>query len=158
LAVQPLGETRFRLSGPSVDGNGSRLIRTGPRWRADWLTFGAYDDGWTRPGVPTRVRVFASPGQRGSVIRYLTIRPDNPVGRRVTVSSNVQAWHGVAPATASVRVCVPPRGFAEVRLVSHGEGPIPGDLRDAASAQGAPRVGGVHLGEIALADEVGGPC
>src|SRR5262249_33442290 len=49
--VQPLGETRFRLSGPSVDGNGARLIRTGPSWRADWLTFGAYDDGWTRPGA-----------------------------------------------------------------------------------------------------------
>jgi hypothetical protein len=158
-AVQPIGETRFRLSGPSlVDGNGARLIRAGPRWRADWLTLGAYDDGWTRPGVPTRVRVFSSPGQRRALMRYLTIRLDVPIGRPVTVASNVQRWRGDAPATASVRVCVPARGFAVVRLASHGQGPIPGDLRDAASAQGAARVGGVHIGEIALADEVGGRC
>ena len=45
-----------------------------------------------------------------------------------------------------------------MRLTAHGAGPIPGDLRDAQSAQFGTRRGGVRIGEIALADEIGGPC
>ncbi len=158
-AVQSLGETRFRLSGPSgSEENGVRLVRAGRRWRADWLTLGAYDDGWTRPGVATRVRVFATPGQRRPETRYLSFQVAEPAGRPVAIVSNLQRWHGVAPARETIAVCVPARGFGEVRLRVHGAGPIPGDTRDAASAQFGTRRGGVRIGEIALADEIGGPC
>ena len=158
-AVQSLGETRFRLSGATGnDRNGVRLIHAGRRWRADWLTLGAYDDGWTMPGVATRVRVFARPGQRGPLIRYLTIHVAEPTGRPVTIASNLEAWDGDAPARHTVQVCVPARGFADVRLASHEAGPIPGDQRDAQNAQFGTRRGGVHIGDIALADETGGPC
>jgi hypothetical protein len=160
-AVQSLRETRFRISGPAAPGPDQSevwLIRAGSRWRADWLTLGAYDDGWTMPGVPTRIRVFATPGQRTPEIRYLTLHATDPQGRAVTMVSNEQSWRGVTPAQQTLRVCVPRRGFAEVRLTAHGASAIPGDARDAESASSGGRLGGVYLGEIALADEIGGPC
>jgi hypothetical protein len=157
--VQSLGETRFRIAGVAApDRDPIRLIRAGRRWRAAWLTLGAYDDGWTRPGVPARIRVFATPGQRAPEIRYLTVQAEDPPGRPVTVRSNAQLWRGVTPAEHTLPVCVPARGFADVRVRARGASPIPGDARDAASAASGGRSGGVFLGQIALADETGGPC
>ena len=46
-------ETRFRISGTAVSNTrGAMLIEAEQPWRTDWLTFGLYDDGWSRPGVP----------------------------------------------------------------------------------------------------------
>jgi hypothetical protein len=157
--VQSLGETRFRIAGVAApDRDPIRLIRAGRRWRAAWLMLGDYDDGWTRPGVTARVRVFATPGQRAPEIRFLTVRAEGPAGRPVTMRSNTQVWRGVTPAEETLRVCVRPRGFTDVRVTAHGASPIPGDARDAVSAAFAGRSGGVFLGEIALANETGGAC
>ena len=44
--------SRFRLRGSflATQRNVRILIRPAEPWRADWITSGLYDDGWTRPG------------------------------------------------------------------------------------------------------------
>jgi len=158
-------ETRVGIAGPvRAESEDVLLIDAGARWRAAWMTFGLYDDGWTRPGIPTRIRVFPAKGQQHREIRYLTIevRPPDDIGStHVSLVSNVARWSGTvtdaATTSAGVRVCVPPTGFTQVRLTTPLDTAIPGDL-DTLAASNAPRRGGVFLGSIALAGEIGGRC
>jgi hypothetical protein len=162
--LQALRDTRFRISGPVLTTRGGvLLIRAHRPWRTDWLTDGLYADGWTLPGRAARVRVFAVPGLRGARTRYLSFQVWAPhaVSRRFDVVSDLQRVRGevTSPYTArrTIRVCVPPRGFSEVRLRPHGSSPIPGDL-SSLETLAQPRRGGVFLAQIALADEVGPAC
>jgi hypothetical protein len=164
FVVQAAQDTRFRVSGTiQLGGPGVFLIRTEEPWRTDWLSSGLYDDGWTRPGTTARIRVFAAPGQQGPRTRELQIAfraPPNVAHRRVEIVSGAAHWTGDAGATTArttVAVCVPARGFAEVRVRANGTSAIPGDLGDQAAAEQG-RLGGVFIPGIALADEVGGPC
>ena len=125
----------------------------GAAWRADWLTLGAYDDGWTIQAPPPGCACRAA-GQRGPLTRYLTIHVAEPPGRPVTIASNLEAWRG-RTGGHTVQVCVPAR-FRRRAAHRPPGGPIPGDQRDAQEAQFGTRRGGVHIGDIALADEVGG--
>jgi hypothetical protein len=157
-------ESRFRVSGKEIaNAEGLELIRADRPWRTDWLSFGLYDDGWTRPGVTARVRVFALPHQHGSVLRGLTFgvrAPDGVASRPFTLSSNRGAVQGVATADTlfqGIKVCVPAGGFAEVRLQTPESSAIPGDLATLATSL-EPRTGGVFLSQIGLADEIGGTC
>ena len=56
-------DSRFRIAGKEIatSADGLRLIRAVRPWRTDWLSFGLTDDGWTRPGLAARVRVFGTP-------------------------------------------------------------------------------------------------
>jgi hypothetical protein len=159
-------ETRFHIAGTArVARPDVTLTAVSEPWRADWLSFGLYDDGWTKPGVTVRVRVFSAPGQRGPVTRWVTfqVQPPAPVAARpFTVTSNLETRHENATNTAttlvqSVRVCVPAHGFAEVRLQTPDSSYIPGDQRDEASSE-IERQGGLFLNEIALAGEFGPTC
>jgi hypothetical protein len=163
--AQSAKETRFRIAGNVQYFDRDVLLTdAGARWRTDWLSYGLYDDGWTRPGAVVRIRIFAVPGQRGAVTRSLTLAvraPADVAARPFTVSSNATTWRGRATdastALRSVSVCVPARGFTEVRLRANGASRIYGDMRDQ-FAFGMSRVAGVFLAEIALADEVGPAC
>ncbi len=164
--VESTRETRFRVSGPVLaQGQKMMLIDAGTPWRLDWLTSGLYDDGWTKPGVTARLRLFAAPGQRRARVRFLTLQVWAPSGvarRPFTVVSNLETRHGVASDAGTafvnaVRVCVPAGGFSDVRLRALGRSSIPGDLRSIADSS-SPRVGGVFLALIAEADEVGPAC
>jgi hypothetical protein len=162
LAAQQ--ESRFRVSGKQIVSNdGLMLIDAERPWRTDWLSFGLFDDGWTRRGVTARVRVFALPGQRGPILRSITFgvrAPDGVASRAFSLSSNQGAVHGTASSDTvfkGIGVCVPAHGYAEVRLHVTGSSAIPGDLATYASSL-RPRAGGVFLSEIALADELGGAC
>ena len=140
-------ETRFRLHGTAVtDTRGVELIPAGSRWRADWLSFGLYDDGWTEPGQVATVRVFPAPGQRGPATRTVALGIDAGPGvtrRAFVATSNLGRWSGVAtntPGSPGVggtafvypNVCVPARGFADVKVRVIGSSAIPGDLANAA--------------------------
>ena len=164
-AVEALKEDRFRLAGTVVASTPQALLIHAKRpWRADWITFGLYDDGWTKPETPARVRVFAQPGQKQPILRYLTFQiwaPDGVASRPFTVRSNLQVRRGVAGgATAFVnglRVCVPAHGFTDVALDVSGSSTIPGDLATLSESESS-RQGGVFLAQIALADDLGGAC
>jgi hypothetical protein len=162
--LQANQESRFRIAGNvRVLRNDVMLIDAAMPWRLDWLTTGLHADGWTRPGVPARIRVYAAPGQRGPVTRGLSIgfrAPEDVAERPVTITSNLERVETVAtPGTqrAGIRVCVPARGYADVTVRAEGASPIPGDLRDIDLSRQA-REGGIFLNEIALADELGEPC
>jgi hypothetical protein len=158
-------ETRFRISGPAIGTSGDvLLIDAGRRWRLDWTTFGLYDDGWTKAGVVARVRIFPAPGQRGPHLRTLTIAaraPDNIPERALTVTSNAGRWQtetmNTGTATGSLPVCVPARGWTEVRIQTPDSSYALGSIDTLANSFTSRRVG-VALGAIALSDEIGGAC
>jgi hypothetical protein len=158
-------ETRFRITGTVRAVNQDvMLIDAGRTWRLDWLTYGLYDDGWTKPGVTAHMRIFPSLGQRVPTIRFVTfaVRPPEHVPpRSLEVSSNVDRWQGTVTLARTVietiRVCVPAQGYAEVSFRTPTSSEIPGDLKDPASST-VPRRGGVFFGALSIADELGGPC
>jgi hypothetical protein len=148
----------FRISGNAiVNTNGVQLIDAGGRWRADWLSSGLYADGWTRPGATARIRVFAVPSQRGSVKRTVTFGlrlPSGVASRAFELSSSSGDVHGTVTGAntlfQSVSVC-------DVRLAVTGASSIPGDQASVSTID-TPRRGGLFVSQIALADELGGPC
>jgi hypothetical protein len=165
IVVQSIGETRFRISGPVSDETGEVLLVKAPRpWRADWVTFGLYDDGWTQPGRTARVRVFAAPGQTHAVIRTLTLllrAPEDVADRRFRVAwrggSTAGTANGASSTSVRVQLCVPARGFAEARVTTPTVSRIPGDER-AFDASLRIRRGGLLASGISLADEIGPAC
>jgi hypothetical protein len=163
--VQSVNETRFRISGTvMIQRPDVMLIQAASPWRTDWLTYDLYDDGWTRPGTAARIRVFATPGQEHAVTRTLTLQVRAPIQvprRSFTIAWTGGSLHADANGTNSVServdVCVPARGFAEVRLATPVSSTIPGDQRGADTWMLA-RKGGVLLSDLSLADEVGETC
>ena len=159
-------ETRFRLSGTlTADARSTMLIDTRQPWRADWLTFGLYDDGWTKPARAGTIRVFATPGQKHAEIRYLTLGVRAPFGvtaRPFTAWSNRTTAHGVANGIDRVinvlKVCVPARGFSDAHVSTPVSSPIGYGQPTTATSFFEQRRAGVLLTEIALADEVGARC
>jgi hypothetical protein len=163
--VASVGETRFRLAGDvQLQRADAMLIRTRSPWRAEWLTSGLYDDGWSRPGRPVRLRVFAVPGQDGAARRLISLHfspPDGVAKLDYAISSNVGLASGSLAAGGeaheAVEVCVPAGGFADVVLTTPNRSRIPGDLRSREYLQ-IPREGGLLLQDVSLADEVLGRC
>jgi hypothetical protein len=160
--VQGVAETRFALAGRVVgEDRGAALMQPRRPWRADWLVFDVYRDGWTVPKVAGTIRVFAAPGQAGPQRRFLTISvraPRDVPPRSFRFHSNADDWRGQADAQGTskqISVCVPPRGFADVRVTAPRYSPIYGDPRSEASFVSYARSGGVLITAIALADEVG---
>ena len=157
-------ETRFRIDGTeaAVD-RGAFLIDTGGTWTADWMSFGLYDDGWTRPGVVGRVRVFPAPGQVVPRMRSLVVHIESPAeGRPVEIVSNAGTWRGKVSASlgsvvASVPLCQPAHGFTDVRIRVQGETPVHGDMRDVNSFGAQYRTAGVFLAGINL-EGIGADC
>jgi hypothetical protein len=163
--VQSVGETRFTISGTVVLQRPDALvIRAVMPWRTDWLSFGLYDDGWTRPRTRARIRVFATPGQRTALIRTLTVQVRSPVDiphRAFELAWDHHSLRGDAVSGNSVseriELCVPAHGFAEVRLTTPVSSSIPGDQRSEADSL-TTRKGGVLVADISLANEIGFRC
>ena len=162
--AQAVAETRFRLAGKVVAENrGVDLIRAERPWRAQWLAFNLYRDGWTIPRVVGTIRIFAAPGQTARERRYVTLSvraPNDVPPRAFEVRSNAASWAGrvgVQPISNQMSACVPPHGYADVRVTAPRYSPIYGDPRSEASFVSYARSGGVLLTGIALADETG-PC
>jgi len=132
-------------------------------WRAQWLALDLYRDGWTIPRVNGTIRVFATPGQTGPERRYVTVSvraPDDVAPRPFELSSNAASWTarvGAQPVSNQLAVCVPPTGYADVRVTAPRYSPIYGDPRSEASFVSYARSGGVLVTGIALADETS-PC
>lgn len=160
--VEDATETRFRVSGKGLQiTRNTLLIDTERPWRTDWLTFGLYNDGWTKPDEPARIRVFSFPQQKTAVTRYLSVGVQAPFAPTLvqrepfTLTSNAAEWNGVANGEDAVvhqlPVCVPAGGFTEVRIGTYGRAY---DVY----ANGLSRRAGLLVTQIALADEVGPPC
>jgi hypothetical protein len=163
-AVQGIAETRFQLAGAELgQDRGVALIAVDRPWRAAWLAFDFYRDGWTVPKAVGKIRVFAAPGQTAATMRFLTISvrgPNDVPPRAFRVDSNASSWEakaGEQPTSKQISVCVPARGFADVQIHAPRYSPIYGDPRSEASFVSYARSGGVLVTGIALADETS-PC
>jgi hypothetical protein len=163
--VQAVADARFHIAAASTVLNfrGAWLVRAAEPWRADWLTSGLFEDGWTRPGVVAKIKVFAEPGQTTPLRRYVTLGVHAPASTQhaaIDVSSNADHWHEDPldiDTIHQVAVCVPPKGFAEISITSPARSVIYGDPTTVASYGKAARIAGLLLTQIALADETS-PC
>jgi hypothetical protein len=162
--VQGIAETRFKIAGRLIEENrGAALVAADRPWRAEWLTLGLYRDGWTVPRVSGKIRVFAEPGQKGALIRYLTVSlraPQDISGRPFEIKTNAGVWQGATSDKGSsnqIPICVPAAGFADAAIEAPRYSPIYGDPRSEASFVSYARSGGVLVTGIALADETR-PC
>jgi dolichyl-phosphate-mannose-protein mannosyltransferase len=162
--AEAVAETRFDLAGKVIaEYRGVDLIRAERPWRAQWLAFNLYRDGWTIPRVDGTIRVFAAPGQTARERRYLTVSvraPNDVAPRPFAFRSNAASWSanaGAQPVSNQLAVCVPPHGYADVRVTAPRYSPIYGDPRSEASFVSYARSGGVLVTGIALADETS-PC
>jgi len=162
--AQAVAETRFGLAGTVIDEDrGVQLLRAERPWRAQWLAFNLYRDGWTIPRVDGTIRIFATPGQSAPENRYVTVSVRAPPGvapRPFEFASNAASWSaraGAQPVSKQLAVCVPPNGFADVSVTAPRYSPIYGDPRSAASFVSYARSGGVLVTAVALADETS-PC
>lgn len=155
-------DVRFRPAGAQVIfDRGAYLFDAERPRRAAWVTVGIYGDGWTRPHTPAGIRVFAEPGQRTPLQRFLTISlasPDRADDRPVTISSNLERWEGAIPPETAVdrvaTVCVAPGGFATVEIETPIVSAVHRDPTRAALTGEIDRPAGVLLRSVALADEV----
>jgi hypothetical protein len=154
-------DVRFRLAGTQrAYDRDAYVLDTARPWRATWLTNGIYPDGWTRPHRPATITVFAEPGQKRPLQRFLTISvasPDPLEQRPVTIESNVGRWADEIPPNTSidraVQVCVPPGGTGSVTVSTPAVSGVYRDPTKAALSGHIDRPAGVLLRSIALADE-----
>jgi len=154
-------DVRFRLAGRQlVYDRDAYVLDTARPWRATWLTDGIYPDGWTRPHRPATITVFAEPGQKRPLQRFLTISvasPDPLEQRPVSITSNLGDWRGSIPPDTSVdravQVCVPPGGTGKVTVSTPAVSPVYRDPTKSALSGHVDRPAGVLLRSIALADE-----
>jgi hypothetical protein len=161
--VQAVADARFHIAAAETVLNfrGAWLVRAAQPWRADWVTSGLFEDGWTRPGAVARIKVFAKPGQTTPVLRYVTLGVEAPTYTQhaaIDVSSNADHWHEDpldVETTHQVAVCVPTKGFAEISIRSPARTKILGDPTTVENYGKAARTAGVLLTQIALADETG---
>ena len=145
-------DARFALAGrPAAANLGLTLVLAARPYRALWATRGVDLDGFTRPGRPATVRVYAQPGQASRRVR-VTVALDSPPEATAPVAYRLGDSRGtVAPGTQSgvqAEVCVPAGGHADLTLTAKRAattagpplGPEPGPPREV-----GPAVAGVML-------------
>jgi Dolichyl-phosphate-mannose-protein mannosyltransferase len=165
--VQSVTESRFRLAGNvQVQNEQAMLIDATMPWRLSWISFGLADDGWMRPHVAARIRVFGSIGQRAARIHYLYLQiwaPGGVASRAFEVRTNVTDDRGHASdgSTSFVNrlpVCVPASGHSDVRITAQGSSSIPADLGGPPPSEGATRLGSIFLADTSVSDDLGPRC
>jgi hypothetical protein len=157
--VVAAGDPRFRLAGPRHATNlGLEVIAVERPYRAEWATRGLSVDGWTRPGGPVTIRVFAVRGQPVAATRvsiHLTAPPGR-AGYTLATAGSRRAGE-LAPGQARVEeleVCPPSGGHADIRLVSARAASIPGPPLGPGPA--GTRSVGVGVGRIEVVRGEGG--
>jgi len=162
--AQAENDARFHVAGRALTAErGVSIVFPSRPWRADWVSYGLYPDGWTKPATTARIRVFSAPGQKRSVTRSLSLNlasPEDAAPRRVTVESNTGRHAltvGSSTVTQAVTVCVPARGHADVALRANVASPIEG-LPTTAAALSTPRDAGVLVDRVELDETLGASC
>jgi hypothetical protein len=163
--AQAENDTRFHVAGrPLTAERGVAIVFPTRPWRADWVSYGLYPDGWTRPATAARIRVFADPAQHHAVRRTLTLSllsPENVPPRRVTVRSNAERLVRLDVTSSAVSqtatVCVPAGGHADVTIRANVVSPIPG-APTSPTALLEPRRAGVLVDRVELDGTPGPSC
>ncbi len=163
--TQAVADARFHLRGrPLATQRDVTIVLPDRPWAADWVSYGLYPDGWTRPGREARIRVFAAPGQRTAVQRSMIVTllaPGDVSSRHAVLHSNEGTWPVEVTSGNSVQqqvtVCVPAGGPADVELRAVGASPIYG-VQTTVERFGQTRDAGVLVGQVALDGKLGPTC
>jgi len=134
-------DSRFGLAGSQAAANlGLKVIAVERPYRALWATRGLDPDGWTRPGRPATVRVYAQPGKPSERVRIaitLTAPPEAKGEVRYRLGDATGAVAPGAGVPADRELCVPAGGHADLTLTADRSAtiagppiaPAPGPLR-----------------------------
>jgi len=118
-------DPRFQLAGSNVAENLGFVVRSVDRpYRAVWATRGLETDGWTRPGRPATIRVYA--GAEESQLVQVDVGVHAPDGAAAMYRIGTRDG-SLPPASGRVEripVCVPASGFADLRLTAASPGRI----------------------------------
>jgi hypothetical protein len=129
------GDPRFLLAGKRiVRKNGLSLLAVPRPYRTRWATRGLDLDGWTRPGRPVRISVYAEPGQRSRLVRLSILLLSPAEGGSPTAYSLTGAGvnsHGHVPPDGGrtvqrVALCLPAAGRADLTLRVNASAEIAG--------------------------------
>jgi hypothetical protein len=123
-------DPRFGLAGPQVAANyGLRVIAAEHPYRALWATRGLDPDGWTRPGRPATVRVYAEPGRKLEQVRVAVTLAAPPEARGAVGYRFDHVAGSINPGLqigTEVKRCIPADGHADLTLLSGRAATIPG--------------------------------
>ncbi|HEY8644988.1 MAG TPA: hypothetical protein VIL77_03820 [Gaiellaceae bacterium] len=158
--LQAVADARFHIAGTVAMNNRSVfLVHPELPWRADWTTMGLYDDGWTKPGVVARIRVYAYPGQDRSVTRTVTVTAFAPSGisSRPLIVGASRVVAGGNEVSVDASVCVPANGSSKIPVRVEGASGIYGDPTTNLT-MADPRQGGVQISRIYLSGQIGADC
>ena len=151
-------DSRFGLAGSQAATNGLVLRAVDRPYRAEWATRGLDAAGWTRPGRPATIRVFAPPGTRARIAQ-VTATLDAPPEAAGSVRYRLgDAAGAVAPGArvqATAAVCLPAGGHADLALGAGTSATIEGP--PLGPNPGPPRAVGVALSGVQVAPR-GEPC
>jgi hypothetical protein len=123
-------DARFGLAGAQTAANVGLVVREVERpYRAEWATRGLDSDGWTRPGRPATVRLYAAPGDPAR-LATVTVLLDAPPEATAPVPYRLGGQSGtIAPgarAQPTQTVCLPAGGHADVELTADRSATIDG--------------------------------
>ena len=136
---QPV-EVRRLWNGPML-----KLVQLERPYRLQWATRGITPDGWTRAGKPATIRVYGAGayGLRRVVVvlaasKYAALPLDFTLRSEGVLRSG---WVDPGGARPPVRMnmCIPPHGYADIKLTTHAGVSIPDG-----------RYVGLHLDRIAV--------
>jgi hypothetical protein len=114
-------DSRFAVAGSQVVANfGLAVVAAERPYRAAWATRGLDPDGWTRPGRPATVRVYAGQdrGQELVRLRVTLNAPSSPGPVRYRLGDVTGSVDPGAQAEPEVETCVPAGGHGDVTLVT----------------------------------------
>src|SRR5262249_49088084 len=95
--AQATTDARFHVEGRVLTSQrGVAVVLPDRPWRADWVSYGLYPDGWTRPGQTARFRVFPRRTQTRPLLRtlHVTLTVPNSETRSVRLASNAGNTRG----------------------------------------------------------------
>jgi hypothetical protein len=115
-------DSRFQLAGSRTAANLGLTLRSVERpYRALWASRGLDLDGWTRPGRPATIRVYAQPGSPSERVHVALTLDSLPEATDDVRYRFAQTAGSIAPAArimAQAETCVPSGGHADLRLVA----------------------------------------
>jgi hypothetical protein len=109
---------------PSRTRGRSCLIRALRPWRAEWVTSGLYNDGWTKPGRAGTVRILRGAGTEAAHDPPAHVGDPGPsrssggLPRRLESQGRPRIANGIDRVVETLAVCVPARGYTDVRVTT----------------------------------------
>jgi hypothetical protein len=151
-------DPRLRFAAHRIGANyGLEILAPSRPYRVAWLTRGLQPDGWTTPGRPATLRLFAAPRSPVEVALYLRA-PESRA--RYALRANGSTVPGVIAGggsrTQQLRVCPGGSGYADVELTGRSSARVP-DVQRSFAAVGT-RLVGVSLAAVAIRVGNAGSC